>query len=190
MPWWRQNKGLTYFRIYYIKEIWQKCWGRFNHLKPAFWAIQAFHLKHMQPLTLTSPLFRIFCPNASKRLLKAIFFRKHLVKFAGLAYKQKAALSVNTGVAVEFLTNNIMSSNRRTPVSGGAGGRGRGITRKLLSYWIWVSIQRNAASTCYLQANHNWVGKKCLLRGRKRRWPVSDLSASREKAKNRHSGWN
>lgn len=42
-------------------------------------------------------------------------------------------------------------------------------------------IQRSAASTCYLQANHNWVGKTCLLRGRKRRWPVSDLSASKER---------
>lgn len=110
--------------------------GQFNHLNPAFWAIEAFNLKHMQPLTLTSTLFKIFCPNASKRLLKAIFFRKHLVKFAGLAFEQKAALSFNTGVAVEFLTNNIMSSNRKTAVSSRVGRGGRGITRKLLSYWI------------------------------------------------------
>lgn len=111
--------------------------GQFDHLNPTLWAIEAFHLKHMhmQPLTLTSPLFKISCPNASKKLLKTIFFRKHLVKFAGLAFKQKAALSFNTAVAVEFWTNNIMSTNRKT-VSGGAGGRGRGITRKLLSYWI------------------------------------------------------
>lgn len=117
-----------------------KVLGQSDHLNPTFWAIEAFEafdLKHMhmQPLTSTNPLFKIFCPDASKRLLKAIFFRKHLVKFAGLAFKQKAALSFNTAVAAEFWTNNMISSNRKT-VSGGAGGRGRGITRKLLSYWI------------------------------------------------------
>lgn len=82
------------------------------------------------------------------------------MKFAGTAFKQKAALSFNTGMAVKFLTNNNYVLDSKDPVSGQ---EKKKKNSKLLSYLVWVSYKASAAPTCYLQANHSWVRKICLL---------------------------
>lgn len=142
-----------------------------HHLDPAFSSIRAFNVKHIHPLTSTSPVFKI--NFIAKRLLKAIFFGKRLIKFIGTAFKQKAALSFDTGVAVGFMTNNILSSRLERPSLRGKIKK----NSKLLSYLIWVLHKARATATCFLKANH-WTGKD----GQPRSSPRAE-----KKAKNR---WN
>lgn len=98
-----------------------------------------------------------------------------------MAFKQKADLSFNTSMAVQFLTNNIPSSIQKT--------RSQDKTKKLtIKILIWVSYKaRLCIYLLFTRKSH--LGREETFITREEREDGQSRTLLRlEKAKNRHTG--